>query len=59
MLGIDAEMKERLKCRKGIKNATEEAKWEHMYKILFPEAENIPSPCKSSCIIPYPVIFKY
>ncbi|KAI8679336.1 hypothetical protein NCS57_00211500 [Fusarium keratoplasticum] len=44
MLGIDAEMKERLKCRKGIKNATEEAKWEHMYKILFPEAENIPSP---------------
>ncbi|KAJ4149148.1 hypothetical protein NW754_000587 [Fusarium falciforme] len=44
MLGIDAEMKERLKCRKGIKNATEEAKWEHMYKILFPEAESIPSP---------------
>ncbi|RSM07181.1 hypothetical protein CDV31_008733 [Fusarium ambrosium] len=44
MLGIDAEMKERLKCRKGIKNATEEAKWEHMYKILFPDAKNIPSP---------------
>ncbi|KAJ4312695.1 hypothetical protein N0V84_009801 [Fusarium piperis] len=44
MLGIDAEMKERLKCRKGIKNATEEAKWEHMYKILFPDAEDIPSP---------------
>ncbi|KAL2691367.1 hypothetical protein Neosp_001751 [[Neocosmospora] mangrovei] len=44
MLGIDAEMKERLKCRKGIKNATEEVKWEHMYKILFPEHEKIPSP---------------
>ncbi|KAM0429240.1 hypothetical protein ACHAPT_006454 [Fusarium lateritium] len=44
MLGIDDETKERLKCRRGIKNATEEAKWEHMYKILFPHAEDIPSP---------------
>ncbi|KAI8723121.1 hypothetical protein NCS52_00167200 [Fusarium sp. LHS14.1] len=44
MIGIDAEVKERLKCRKGIKNATEEVKWEHMYKILFPEHEKIPSP---------------
>lgn len=51
-------MKERLKCRKGIKNATEEVKWEHMYKILFPEHEKIPSPCKLSYTNAYSVILE-
>ncbi|KAF4981681.1 hypothetical protein FZEAL_2568 [Fusarium zealandicum] len=44
MPGIDTEMKERLKCRQGIQNATEETKWQKMYRILFPEEEDIPSP---------------
>ncbi|KAF4997462.1 hypothetical protein FGRMN_3826 [Fusarium graminum] len=44
MPGIDAETKERLKSRRGIQNITEEEKWTHMYRILFPLAQDIPSP---------------
>ncbi|KAF5670056.1 hypothetical protein FHETE_4739 [Fusarium heterosporum] len=44
MPGIDAETKERLKSRRGIQNISEEEKWTHMYRILFPLAQDIPSP---------------
>lgn len=46
MPGIDNETKERLKSRRGIQNISEEEKWKHMYKVLFPRTEDIPSPCK-------------
>jgi hypothetical protein len=46
MPGINNETKERLKSRRGIQNISEEEKWKHMYKVLFPETEDIPSPCK-------------
>lgn len=52
MPGIDSETKERLKSRKGIQNIPEEEKWKHMYNILFPDAEDIPSPCKLTRMIP-------
>ncbi|KAF5589986.1 hypothetical protein FPCIR_6615 [Fusarium pseudocircinatum] len=42
--GIDNETKERLKSRRGIQNFSEEEKWKHMYKVLFPKTEDIPSP---------------
>ncbi|ENH72064.1 hypothetical protein FOC1_g10006430 [Fusarium oxysporum f. sp. cubense race 1] len=44
MPGIDNETKERLKSRRGIQNISEEEKWKHMYKVLFPRTEDIPSP---------------
>ncbi|KAI1063695.1 hypothetical protein LB506_005908 [Fusarium annulatum] len=44
MPGIDNETKERLKSRRGIQNFSEEEKWKHMYKVLFPKTEDIPSP---------------
>ncbi|RKK86454.1 hypothetical protein BFJ71_g13775 [Fusarium oxysporum] len=44
MPGIDSETKERLKSRRGIQNISEEEKWKHMYKVLFPKTEDIPSP---------------
>ncbi|KAF5705702.1 hypothetical protein FMUND_11944 [Fusarium mundagurra] len=44
MPGIDNETKERLKSRRGIQNFSEEEKWKHMYKVLFPRTEDIPSP---------------
>ncbi|KAI7761024.1 hypothetical protein LZL87_011429 [Fusarium oxysporum] len=44
MPGIDNETKERLKSRRGIQNISEEEKWKHMYKVLFPKTEDIPSP---------------
>ncbi|KAH6876749.1 hypothetical protein B0T10DRAFT_497633 [Thelonectria olida] len=44
MLGVDAATNEKLKSRRGIQNATEEKRWERMYKILFPNVQDIPSP---------------
>ncbi|PNP76749.1 hypothetical protein FNYG_10168 [Fusarium nygamai] len=44
MPGINNETKERLKSRRGIQNFSEEEKWKHMYKVLFPKTEDIPSP---------------
>ncbi|KAF4331857.1 hypothetical protein FBEOM_14367 [Fusarium beomiforme] len=44
MPGINNETKERLKSRRGIQNISEEEKWKHMYRVLFPETEDIPSP---------------
>ncbi|KAF5579405.1 uncharacterized protein FSUBG_13624 [Fusarium subglutinans] len=44
MPGIDNETKERLKSRRGIQNFSEEEKWKHMYRVLFPNTEDIPSP---------------
>lgn len=46
MPGIDAETKDRLKSRQGIQHYSEEEKWARMYKILFPLAQQVPSPCK-------------
>ncbi|KAF4454524.1 hypothetical protein FALBO_15812 [Fusarium albosuccineum] len=44
MIGINAAVRKKLKSRKGIQNATEEKKWEHVFKILFPDATTIPDP---------------
>ncbi|KAF4987348.1 hypothetical protein FDECE_15469 [Fusarium decemcellulare] len=44
MIGINAAVRKKLKSRKGIQNATEEKKWEHVFKILFPDASIIPDP---------------
>ncbi|KAJ3544755.1 hypothetical protein NM208_g2893 [Fusarium decemcellulare] len=44
MIGINAAVRKKLKSRKGIQNATEEKKWEHVFKILFPDARIIPDP---------------
>ncbi|KAM0234075.1 hypothetical protein ACHAP5_010176 [Fusarium lateritium] len=44
MPGIDAETKERLKSRQGIQHNSEEERWTRMYKILFPLAQQVPSP---------------
>ncbi|KAF5672716.1 hypothetical protein FDENT_10518 [Fusarium denticulatum] len=53
--GIDNETKERLKSRRGIQNFSEEEKWKHMYKVLFPKTEDIPSPYCDLQIIEAPM----
>ncbi|CVL08720.1 uncharacterized protein FMAN_06846 [Fusarium mangiferae] len=55
MPGIDNETKERLKSRRGIQNFSEEEKWEHMYKVLFPKTEDIPSPYFDLQILEMPI----
>ncbi|KAF5981725.1 hypothetical protein FBULB1_4614 [Fusarium bulbicola] len=55
MPGIDNETKERLKSRRGIQNFSEEEKWKHMYKVLFPNAEDIPSPYRDLQILEAPM----
>ncbi|KAF5972660.1 hypothetical protein FCOIX_9241 [Fusarium coicis] len=55
MPGIDNETKDRLKSRRGIQNFSEEEKWKHMYKVLFPKTEDIPSPYCDFKIIEAPM----
>ena len=46
LIGLDRDTIQRLRSRKGIQHIAEEVKWEAMYKIIFPHAASIPSPCK-------------
>ncbi|KAF5613102.1 hypothetical protein F25303_14270 [Fusarium sp. NRRL 25303] len=55
MPGIDNETKERLKSRRGIQNFSEEEKWKHMYKVLFPKTKDIPSPYCDLQILEMPI----
>jgi hypothetical protein len=46
LVGIDGETEKKLRSGRGLKNATERFKWVTMYKILYPQDDEIPSPCK-------------
>lgn len=46
LVGIDRETEKKLRSGRGLKNATESFKWVRMYKILYPQDDKIPSPCK-------------
>jgi hypothetical protein len=46
--GITKKMEEKIRSRKSAyPGETQAEKWVHIYKILFPGDEEIPSPCKS------------
>jgi hypothetical protein len=49
MQGLTNEQKKLLKPRD--RNKSEEARWDTIYKICFPNDEFIPSPCKSSYLV--------
>ncbi|CAG9936857.1 unnamed protein product [Clonostachys rosea f. rosea IK726] len=44
MIGVTADIKDRLKSRKGKQNWDEDSKWRAMYTILFEDQTEIPSP---------------
>lgn len=45
--GINSEQERQLRSRKMYqKSLDEEEKWRAIYKIIFPDEENIPSPCR-------------
>ncbi|KAH7175237.1 hypothetical protein EDB81DRAFT_673415 [Dactylonectria macrodidyma] len=46
MLGVDEGTSRKLRARTGARNGTQEEKWKHMFKIIFPQVqdEGIPSP---------------
>jgi hypothetical protein len=50
--GINTKQEKQLRSRKIYqKTLDEEEKWRAIYKIIFPEAQDIPSPCKMPAFI--------
>ncbi len=47
--GITRKMRERLQSRKkAYPGQTEAERWREIYRVLFPNVEEIPDPCKSN-----------
>lgn len=44
--GCDKDQEKRLKCRKRKPGETEEDRWADMYRVLFGEESEVPTPCK-------------
>ncbi|KAI4865915.1 hypothetical protein F4820DRAFT_274490 [Hypoxylon rubiginosum] len=50
---INQDKQEAMRCRVGLTNMSEEEKWHHIYKIIYPDAVHpYPSPCKSISVPP-------
>lgn len=46
--GMTPDMEKELRSRKKLpENQNDEDRWASMYRVLFPDAEGVPSPCKS------------
>ena len=45
--GIDEDKLKRLQCKKGLSALDEEGKFVRIYRILFPDVAEVPSPCKA------------
>jgi hypothetical protein len=50
--GCDKDQEKRLKCRKRKPGETEEDRWAEMYRVLFGNNCEVPTPCKSF----YPIL---